>query len=137
VAVPTGICSCAQTKNLLCFDPDSHDVFAQHAPLHDEGMNVMPILHRTLVWSDSRGETTFPAELHLLTLDLGSDAKSLLGSPPLSVLADGEDSHLGFVFSVLSSPPCVERTQAAGIRSSGHRRTSAHYMNVDLIRSVS
>jgi hypothetical protein len=103
----------AQTlKNLLYFDIESHEVnSAQHAR-YDEGMNDVPDPppNARLVRFAQRGEP-FPAETTLLeplNLDVSKNPFQYLRN--LSVLAGGEDSHLGFVFSKCShlpSPPCI------------------------------
>jgi hypothetical protein len=95
----------AQTlKNLLYFDVDSRKVkSAQHAR-YDEGMNDVPAPppNARLVRFAQQGEA-FPAEATLLEpLDLDVSENPFQDLRTLSVLAGGENSHLGFVFSKYS-----------------------------------
>jgi hypothetical protein len=85
---------------------------------------MLPILHRTLAWSNLPREVNLSLPRpHFLSLWI---------SMYLSVLADGEDSHLGFVFSKCSHRLHIylsnlqSRTPAAGIRN-GHRQIVGAY----------
>jgi hypothetical protein len=125
-------------KNLLYFDLESHEVkSAQHAR-YDEGMDDVPDPppNARLVRFAQRGEP-FPAETTLFEpLDLDVSENPFQDLRTLSVLAGGENSHLGFVFSKCSHhlraylSELQPRTPAAGIRNGRRQLVGAYVVSI-------
>jgi hypothetical protein len=129
----------AQTlKILLYFDLDSHEVkSAQHAR-YDEGMNDVPDPppNARLVRFAQRGEPLSAEAENLEPLDLDVSENPFQDIRTLSVLAGGEDSHLGFLFCKCSHRVCAylselkPRTPAAGIRNGRRQLVGAYVVSI-------
>ncbi len=119
-------------KNPLYFDIDSHDVNSTQHARYDEGMNDVadPPPNARLGRFAQRGKP-LPAEA-----DLGVSENPFQDLRTLSVLVDGDDSHLGFVFSKCSHllraylSELQPRTPAAGIRNGRRQLVGAYVVSI-------
>ncbi len=134
-STPERVFGYAQTlKNLNYFDIDSHDVKSGQHARYDEGMNDVTDTppNARLVRFAQRRELSPQKPYFLEPLDLDVAENPFQDLRTLSVLAEGEDTHLGFVFSKCSHRLHIylsnlqSRTPGAGIRN-GHRQIVGAY----------
>jgi hypothetical protein len=125
-------------QSLLYFDLDSHEFKCTQHACYDEGMNDVPDppSNARLVRFAQRGEPSAAETTLLEPLDLDVSENPFQDLGTLSVLAGGEDLHLGFVFSKCSHrlraylSELKPRTPTAGIRNGCRQLVGAYVVSL-------